>query len=365
MKSKVTHIISTPSLGGAQILLRDIVRHNKNQYIYCLRKDKTNIFEAQSNVFYYNSYNYYKFNLFILIDICRIVKRYNFEILHLHLGKPLIYACLLKLLNPNLKLVNHEHGEIFLNRFLYTTILRLFQSKIDIFIAVSKLTKQKLSENAGITDNKIKVLYNFVDFKKFHPESVKKNDKTKQREKLGIEKNDFVVGFAGRLVNRKGWMEFVKSAKILSCEKIKLKFLIVGDGPEKQKLIDLINELSLKNYVLYIGYIPDIRLFYSLLDCFIIPSHWEPMGITELEAQAMGIPVIASDVEGLNEIIHDKHNGLLFKSKDEDDLVEKIKLIYNDGKLRKRLIENGFEDIKKYSIYEYLEQLDKIYSNLC
>ena len=363
MKSDVLHIISTPGLGGAQVIVKSIVTNSSNQYIYCFRKDKINMFKGLNNIYYYNSYKYYKFNPLILVDLYRIIKKYDFKILHLHLGKPLIYAYIIKTLSPKIKIVYHEHGKIFSkkDKRVYSIYLNLLKNKVNIFIAISKATKLKLIKNARIDENKIKILYNFVDLNKFNPKSFKKYNITKQKEKLGIEKNDFIVGFAGRLVKRKGWEEFIRSAKIISEENVKIKFLIAGDGPDKQKMNDLITQLGLNKKVFYLGFMSDVGIFYRMIDCFIMPSHWEPMGISELEAQAMRIPVIVSNVVALNEIIINNKNGLLFKSKDQKDLAEKIRLVYIDEKLRKKLIENGLESVEKYSLDIYLKELYKIY----
>ena len=262
----------------------------------------------------------------------------------------------------SIKIVVHEHGEIFLNGFLYTTFLRLFQSKVDLFIAVSKATKKKLMQNAGIKEDKIQVLYNFVDLNKFNRTNIC-FDRENERKKLGIKKDEFVVGFAGRLVERKGWRIYLKAFAILSKE-ISAKAIIIGNGKNRETMLARIRDLRIKEKVTYLGFVSDVRSFYVLLDCFIVPSYWEPMGITELEAQAMGIPVIASDVGGLNEIIENGKNGLLFKSKEDKDLAIKIKLIYRDKGLRNHTIGNGLKNAKKYSLDSYLNSIKEVYLNV-
>jgi glycosyltransferase involved in cell wall biosynthesis len=369
MKSKIRilHIISTPGLGGAQTLLSDIVKNSSNQYIYCLRKDKINTFKGLDKMFYYNSYKYYKFNPLILIDLFKTIKKNNFGILDLHLGKPLIYAYLIKIFNPNIKIIYHEHGMIFScddssNRsYLYEILLKLLGNKIDLFIAVSKATKEKLIENAGIPENKIKVLYNFVDLEKFNPEVLKKYDINGQREELGIRGEDFVIGLAGRLNKVKGCEYLIKSIPYINIPNFKV--LIAGDGIERKKLEKLSENLNIKDKIIFLGYVKEISNFYEIIDVLVVPSKFESFGLSAVEAQASGVPVIASNVAALNEIIKDKENGLLFKAKDEIDLAEKIKLVYSNGKLKKKLIEKGLESVKKYSLNKYLKQLNKLYNN--
>ena len=104
--------------------------------------------------------------------------------------------------------------------------------------------------------------------------------------------------------------------------------------------------------------------FYSLIDCLVVPSRSESFGLSAVEAQALGIPVIASNIKGLNEVVLDKKTGLLFESGNEKDLAKKIMLIYENAKLKECFTKNIFEIIDTYSIDNYLIDLGKIYENI-
>ena len=360
---KILHIIDSLGLGGAQTVVKGIFekqKNNKNIFLFALRNREITTKINHKNVVIYNSNS--KYSLLPLFDLKRIIKKNNIDILHCHLFRSQVFGWILKKFYfPKIKLIIHEHGQIFQKDTHYNYLMKKIQNKVDLFIAVSKATKRKLIENAGIQEDRIKVLYNFVDLERFNPEILKKYNRNKEREKLGIEKNDFVVGFAGRLVKRKGWEEFIKSAKIISEKNTKIKFLIVGSGPDKEKLIKLINKLNLRNKILYIGFVPDVRSFYSMLDCFVMPSHWEPSPMIFYEVQSLGIPLICADAVSVNELIKNKKNALLFKLKNKKDLSEKIKIICNDKNLRKKLIKNGLNEAKKYSLENYLIKLGDIY----
>jgi len=356
--NNLLHLISHPGLGGAQTIVRGIVIKNKNHYVYSLRKDIYNSFPKDKRIFYFSSYNYHNFNYKIFLDLYYLMKKYNFKVLHVHLGKPLVYALLLKIFFPNIKIIHHEHGNIF-NERKYQYLLKVLRNRIDLFIAVSKATKQKLIEKANIDYKKIIVLYNFVDLDKFNIKNIKWNIK-KEREKLGIKKGEFVIGFAGRLIERKGWRDFIEAANILVMENKKYKFLIAGDGPDRQYVINLIKKYNLGENVVYLGYQSNMVWFYSILDIFVMPSHWEPMGLTELEAQAMGIPLVASDVDGLNEVVHNKRDCLLFKS----ILSNAIKMINKNKHFKDKLSKKGLVNANVYSLNKYIENLNKIYNGL-
>ena len=97
--------------------------------------------------------------------------------------------------------------------------------------------------------------------------------------------------------------------------------------------------------------------FYSLIDCFIIPSHWEPMGMTEIESMAMNKFVIASDVEGLNEIVKNNINGLLFTPKNINDLHNKLNIFLTNETTKNNILSNLNETVNNYSIDKFFSTI--------
>jgi glycosyltransferase involved in cell wall biosynthesis len=142
-----------------------------------------------------------------------------------------------------------------------------------------------------------------------------------------------------------------------------IKFIIGGDGNDKEELVNRLSVRKLNN-VNYVGYISNISWFCSLLDCLVVPSHHEPMGMIVVEAQAMRIPVIASNVDGLNEVAIDGENALLFKPKDIVDLESTITKLVADKALQEKLKIAGVQNAKKYSIENYIMSLSDIYSKI-
>jgi glycosyltransferase involved in cell wall biosynthesis len=273
----------------------------------------------------------------------------------------MFFGYLLKLLFfKNIILIFHEHGSIFQNRWWYRQFIKKTQDKVDLYIAISRATEKQLIENAGIKDDEIKVLLNFVDLAYFNSQ---KTNRLEERRKLSLDEDDFILGFAGRHVERKGCHDLILALGELKHFK-NIKLLIVGDGPKKEENIKLANKLGLERNIFFLGYIPDIRWFYSIIDCFVIPSHWEPFGIVALEAHATGVPVISSNVEGLNEVVLDAKTGFLFEPKNQKDLAKKIELLYNNEDLRKKIIENGLRSVENYSLEKYLMTLESIYCSL-
>jgi len=358
---KVLHIIDQMGLGGAQTLIEGILKGgNSDIYCYVLRINHLRAITLE-NMTCRNS-NSCLYDIWTIPELKKIITEKNIQILHCHLLESFFMGYLLKkFFFNNIKLIYHEHGRVFSNRATYKLYLKSTYGDTDLSIAVSEATKEKLIQYTQRAEEKIRVIYNFVDFDKFNVENRKKHFNNLNL-KIKKNNNDFVLGFAARIIERKGWLDLLLALKSLQIENIKL--LIVGEGAESKKLQTTIEKLNLNNEVRYLGFIDDILDFYACLDCFVIPSHWEPMGLTEIEAQACGIPVIASNTKGLNEIIRDKETGLLFEPRNVKDLEEKILLMYNDKDLRKKLIKNSLVEVRKYSREYYMDELFSVYNEL-
>ena len=359
---KVLHIIDSLGLGGAQTVVKGIFekqKDNKNIFLFVLRKREINIEINHPNVFIYDSEAKYSFKP--LKDLREIIEKEKIDILHCHLFRSQVFGLILKKKYfPKIKLIFHEHGEIFQRKILYNYLMKKSRYHVDRYIAVSKATKNKLIEIAKIPENKIEVLYNFVDLDRFNRKNIKINVK-KEKEKLGIKKDEFVIGFAGRLAKVKGCKYLIKALHLLD---FKCKCLIVGEGPERKNLENLAKELKVEDKVIFLGYIDKPEKIYVLLNILIIPSVSESFGISVIEAQSIGIPVIASNIDGLNEIITDRKDGLLFRKGDEKELTLKVKELSEDRRLRYKIIKNSYKDKVKYSLNDYLKKMDLLYNEI-
>ncbi|HIA12465.1 MAG TPA: glycosyltransferase family 1 protein, partial [Flavobacteriales bacterium] len=302
---KVLHIIDTFWLGGAQTLLKsyfEAERENFDIHLFSLRRTVPSISVEHKNVSCYRSHSRYSPGP--LRALTNIIKKRDIDVLHCHLPRSQVFGYLVKrLFQPNIILVFHEHGDIFEKGVLLPALLRFFQHHVDQFVACSKAVKKELIVRAGIPARKIEVVYNFVDTEKFARVELS-NYNHLEKNTWGIKPDDFVVGFAGRLVERKGWREFVKIAKRFKSEGIagqpgrRIKFLMAGIGPDAENMKKLINNYSLNDSVTYVGYITNMKSFYALLNCLVIPSYWEGHPITQLESLALGIPLVCSNGPG-------------------------------------------------------------------
>jgi glycosyltransferase involved in cell wall biosynthesis len=359
---RVLHIIDSLGLGGAQTVVKGIFEaqpNNDNIFLFALRKREINIKINHPNVAIFDSKLKYSFKP--LNELRLLIKKEKIDVLHCHLFRSQVFGYILKRRYfPNIKLIFHEHGEIFQNHKLYNLFMKQSIGLVNLIVAVSESTKKELVMKASIPKHKIRVLYNFVDLDKFNKKNITWNIQ-KERQKLGIKKSEFVVGFVGRLSKEKGCEYLINAAAYLNFNS---KFILAGEGYEKDRLIRLSRELSVEDKIIFLGYRQDVKFIYSLIDVLVVPSISESFGISIIEAQAMGVPIIASNLPALKELVINKQTGLLFDTTNVLDLSNKIKNMNDLKSMRKKFSINGMKMVKNYSSDNYLHKLKELYEDV-
>ena len=215
-----------------------------------------------------------------------------------------------------------------------------YYAKVDLFISPSNFLAKHLRR--VYLNSRIEVLPNF----------------TESHESIESVSKDYYL-YAGRIINEKG-VELILQAAI---ELPNVKFKIAGSGPDEFKLKD---EYNLDN-VKWLGQLETKKLDILIKEskAVIIPSRWyENCPLAILESFSLGVPVIASNIGGIPELVQDGYNGLLFKNDNIQSLIEQISKINNSDELRQHLAMNAKEAAKKYTLDTYYMQLMKLYESI-
>ena len=172
------------------------------------------------------------------------------------------------------------------------------------------------------------------------------------RDKYKFSNDDLVLLFLGRLNYDKGIEELIDAFSKLSKQHDNVKLLLVGpnEGDYSQKNV---KKLGIDN-IYYVGSTTEPELYYSASDVFILPSHREGFGTVVLEASAAKIPSVVSNIYGLSDAVIDGETGLLHKSKDSNDLLNKINRVINDNELRFRLGNNAYKRVLDFYQEDFL-----------
>lgn len=283
-----------------------------------------------------------------------LMKNSTYDIIHVH-GR--VAPFLVSLFNNNTPVVFTLHDDPPVksqeNYHIYKISYKIFQEtavqRADKVIAVHNGLKNELIKRGICNSDKIHVIPNGVDMNIFKSD-IKRSDSC-------------TVLFVGSLTKRKG----IKYLLMAIAEIKDARLIIVGDGPERDNLIRLAENLRIKDRVTFAGSVSHEKLptYYSHASVFVLPSIREAFPLSILEAMACNLPVIATNTSGMPEVVKDGYNGFLVEPKNIMQLTDKIKLILSDNGMRKRMGHNARKFVEKnYSWDVVADKTIKVYMDI-
>ena len=198
-----------------------------------------------------------------------------------------------------------------------------------------------------------------VNEQKFHIEMTEEEE-NKLKEEFKINKNDIVLTYVGELNSGKNQVMLMEAVKEILKEHFNIKLLLVGKGKLEQEYKAKIAELGIEKYVVLTGYRRDVPKIFKITDIAVSTSKREGLPINLVEAQMSGLPIIATNVRGNNELAITNENGFIVESKEE--VIEKIKFLIENENIRKDMGKESLEKSKKYRLEDVLKEMDKIYN---
>lgn len=353
---RVLHLIDHNGLGGAQRLLRGILKHRPQDTALPLRLKNPGLFPASifvSQAGWRHTYlNYFS----VLPQLYRLIHAGSVDILHCHLQASFTVGVMLRRIsaNKNIAMIFHEHNPYAPHKAMYRRLVRA-AGRAGLMLAVSPHTQQALI-SCGLPEERVILLPNFIDV-----------DQLRITEKPSISMSQkqtgkWTVGFAGRLVAEKGWRYALEAVARLSSFPIELR--IAGDGKEMAQARRWVAERGLDSRVRFLGVVTDMAAFYRSLDVLLHPAIEEPFGLSPLEAQACGVPVVAFRFGG-SDFIFGTDSALLCPIGDVACLAEMLRQVLMDVSLRKALIEKGKQNVQRFHPTAFFDSLDKVYQLVC
>ncbi len=254
-----------------------------------------------------------------------------------------------------------ENIKDFESNFFFRQMILFSLKSSKKIIAVSADLSSKITQ-MGINPKKILVLRNAVDINRFKP-----NNGTKMRNKYGFKENETLLLFIGHLEPFKGIFELLDAFYEISKKNQNVKIIIIGEGHAEKKIKETVAKYNLSDYITFTGKIsPEtIQNFYQMADIFVLPSYTEGLPLVVIEAMACGLPVVASCVGGIPEIVKNNINGFLVPPRNKEKLTQKLEFLINDEKLRKKFGEKSLEAIDdEFNIDKKINKFIKLYTSL-
>ena len=207
----------------------------------------------------------------------------------------------------------------------------------DKIIAVAEAAKENLLQT-GLKESKITVIQNGVE--PLVP--ISSDERTKLRTDYNVSGEEFLMGIVARLNEVKGHVYILEALKRLREDGFKVKLLVAGTGDYEPKIREKISELGIDHDVIMAGFITDVTGIMNILDVNVNASFGtEATSLSLLEGMSLGLPAVVSNFGGNPGVVTHGENGLIFESKNSDDLYEKLKMYFSDEGLRQKLNENS------------------------
>lgn len=361
MKIKVLHVIDHLGYGGAPFVVKNIAERIDSERIetfVCALRTNPEAIPIQTTLI---NLGYHKYNPFVAFAIAKICKEHEINLIHAHLQKSIL-CCLLASFFCNAKIIVHEHGPIFRGGtgFIFRGFLKAFASRATMAIANSQAAQAALVWTGGFEESSVTVVSNFINLAQLDHTLYDRNE---ARRRLGIVDDRIVVGFVGRLDPCKGVDMLIEAAATLCENDERYRFVIVGDGAQKNELKNQVTRLGLKEKIIFTGLCKNTAEVMIAFDMAVVPSRREAFGIAAVELMKMRVPVIASPVGGLVEIVRNQETGLLLDELSPKAIAEAIEKLVRETELRKNIVEKAELLARKFDGREQLSQLMEIYEH--
>ncbi len=380
-KIKVLHIITRLDKGGsAENTLLTVSRLDKERFDVTLISGNTNDSDKEiTNFIIQKKINYIlipelvrEVNLFkdikAFFRIRHFIKEEEFDIVHTHSSKAGILGRWAAKLTGVKIIVHTPHGHIFYGYFgwfktkLFVLLEKLTSSITDRIITLTQKGKEEHLSYRIAKPNKFLPVYSGIEIEKFTDVGV---DKIKEKEKLNVPFDAPVIGTVSRLETIKGNKYFIYSLPEIVKTFPTLKVLIIGDGSEKEELEDYVKKQNLLENVVFMGQCKDIIKLLSIFDIFVLPSLNEGMGRCLLETQAIGVPVVATRVGGIPEVVRDGVTGILVSARNPEELAEATINLLKDKSLRETMSEEAKKWVgRRFSVEAMVEKISDLYDEL-
>lgn len=291
----------------------------------------------------------------------RIIKQLKPDIVYAHSSKAGAFARIADL-GLNNKVIYNPHGWAFnmqqaaKKRELYKWVEKISAHFCDKIVCISDAEKESALREKICKPSKLQVIYNGIDL-----EEIEKTAPM-SRVQLGIPEDAFVVGMVGRLSKQKAPDTFVKAAKLIKEKIPNAFFLMVGDGELRDQVEDLINQYDLGSSFLITGWVDNPTAYMKIMDVGMLLSRWEGFGLVLPEYMTCGVPIVATNVDAIPNIVQEGKTGLLVDKDDYIGASNAVIGLHNKKKLWLPIVERAKHvTYKKYNAQKQVYKIEKLY----
>jgi glycosyltransferase involved in cell wall biosynthesis len=366
MSRKVLHVIDSLDLGGAQTFLLGLVKNvDRGKFtpeVACMhgRGVYAKVFEDAGITVH--SLSLGKLPPMYLPNFWRLMMRGKYDILHFHLFGANLCAKPLAILAGHRAIIVHDQcNDASREKSPLLLAADAFWNRCsNRVIAVSESTRRYLLDREDLPEDMVTMIPNGIDAEEFKPRI--DSQKSTARKKFGLPPDTSVIGGVGRLVPQKNFAVFLEVALQVIPKNPEVFFVIAGTGPQEVELKAKADALGLGDHVRFLGHVTDRISLYHALDMLLMTSDFEGTPMTLLEAMACGLPVVASEVDGIAEVCRNEIDALLVPARHVKGFVSALERVLGEEGLARKLGENARTTIlERYEIRGLVRRIEALY----
>jgi glycosyltransferase involved in cell wall biosynthesis len=297
-----------------------------------------------------------------LIALVKIIQKYEPEILHIFLDTvPGLYGRLAALLTRHACIISDERVETAVQQpYWYRMLKRLMNHQVAAVVTNSESNYLYLAGGRIASKEKLSCIHNGIELDRF----VEKDPCIRWAQLRGGTKNKLVVGTVGNLFPVKAPDCFVRVAARVLARFPECCFVHVGDGPLRDEMENLSQQLGLQGSLFFLGTRNDVPRLLEAVDVFVLTSRSEGMPNALMEAMAAGLPCVVTDVGDCRMLVRDGQRGFVVPADDEPRLTDRILTLLQHGHLRIRFGLRGRDYIQRFDVRRMAEQYGELYQNV-
>jgi len=300
-----------------------------------------------------------KFDPATLPALLKIVDRKQIDILHMHGYGATTFGRMAAAMRK-IPAILHEHANLTNTPWFQKIADRMLEPYTDIAIAVSASTSEFVIKGRLVRPEKVKVVYLGAPLEEFSRVRTAA-EVAETRATLGIGPGDCPIGTITRLHDSKGNSYLVEAARLVLDQRPQAKFYLVGEGPLRGPLEAQARALGLGDRFVFAGFVRDIAAVLSAMEISVFPSLWEGTPLTVFETLAAGKPIVATDADGLLDVLTDDEDAVIVPKRDARALAEQMIALMDRPEKRARLAALARETGKQYDIAAFVRKMERLY----
>jgi glycosyltransferase involved in cell wall biosynthesis len=339
-------VLHTLCVGGAEVLAARLARGLRDRYRFlfvCLDELGTLGEELRNEGFPVHVLGRRPgLDLRCTYRLASLLRREHVDVIHAHQYTPFFYGITARMLCRRAAVLFTEHGRHFPDYPRRKRMLanRLLLRRRDRVVAVGEAVRRALMANEGIPTEWIEVVYNGVNLTPFVAAD---HDRAALRREIGVGRDDLIIIQVARLDYLKDHATAVRTLGHIVRRRPDARLVLVGEGPELDKIKEQVRQAGLEGNVRLLGLRKDVARLVAAADVFLLTSISEGIPLTLIEAMGAGLPVVATGVGGVGEVVEDGATGLLAPSGDDAALAGHVLRLAEDRALAARMGQRGRE----------------------